>query len=211
MLEVKKYNVTGEETGTVQLPEALFDVTSNNPKAVLYEVINMYLANQRQGTSAVKTRAEVRGSGKKLFRQKGTGNARPGNLRTPVRVGGGMAFGPKPKDWYRSIPKKKKRLALKLALTERAKAGQIVVVDSLNFEKPSTKSAKALLTKIAPERSKTLVVFDGSDPALVKSFSNIEYVKTDRADGLFAYEVLNSTFLVLTEDALTKMMEVFVK
>jgi large subunit ribosomal protein L4 len=211
MLEVKKYNVTGEETGTVQLPEALFDVTSNNPKAVLYEVINMYLANQRQGTSAVKTRAEVHGSGKKLFRQKGTGNARPGNLRTPVRVGGGIAFGPKPKDWYRAIPKKKKRLALKLALTERAKAGQIVVVDSLNFEKPSTKAAKALLTKIAPERSKTLVVFDGSDPALVKSFSNIQYVKTDRADGLFAYEVLNSTFLVLTEDALTKMMEVFVK
>jgi large subunit ribosomal protein L4 len=171
----------------------------------------MYLANQRQGTSAVKTRAEVHGSGKKLFRQKGTGNARPGNLRTPVRVGGGIAFGPKPKDWYRAIPKKKKRLALKLALTERAKAGQIVVVDSLNFEKPSTKAAKALLTKIAPERSKTLVVFDGSDPALVKSFSNIQYVKTDRADGLFAYEVLNSTFLVLTEDALTKMMEVFVK
>ncbi|MCD6180863.1 MAG: 50S ribosomal protein L4 [Candidatus Cloacimonetes bacterium] len=211
MLEVKKYSVTGEEAGTVKLPEALFGATANNPKAVIYEVINMYLANQRQGTSCVKNRAVVQGSGKKLFRQKGTGNARPGNLRTPVRVGGGVAFGPRPKDWYRPIPKKKKRLALKLALTERVKAGQVVVLESLHYDAPNTKAAKALLSKIAPERSKTLVIFDGSDASLVKSFSNIPYVKTDRADGLFAYEVLNSTFLVLTEDALTKMMEVFAK
>jgi large subunit ribosomal protein L4 len=171
----------------------------------------MYLANQRQGTSCVKNRAAVQGSSKKLYRQKGTGNARAGNLRTPVRVGGGVAFGPRPKDWYRPIPKKKKRLALKLALTERVKAGQVVILESLNYDAPNTKAAKALLSKIAPERSKTLVVFDGSDASLVKSFSNIPYVKTDRADGLFAYEVLHCTFLVLTEDALTKMMEVFTK
>nr|MBC8385873.1 50S ribosomal protein L4 [Candidatus Cloacimonadota bacterium] len=114
MLEVNKYSFDGEAIGKVNLPESLFAVESKNPKALLYEVLNMYLANQRQGTSAVQSRSEAHGSGRKLFRQKGTGNARPGNLRTPLRVGGGNAFGPKPKDWHKSIPKKKKRLALKL-------------------------------------------------------------------------------------------------
>ena len=111
MLEINKYSITGEEIGKVTLPESLFAVESKNPKALIYEVIKMYLANQRQGTSSTKGRSEVKGSGRKLFRQKGTGNARPGNLRTPVRVGGGVAFGPKPKNWVRTIPKKKKRLA----------------------------------------------------------------------------------------------------
>jgi large subunit ribosomal protein L4 len=154
MLKINKYSIQGEETGTVTLPKSLFAVESKNPKALFYEVINTYLRNQRQGNAHVQNRADANGSGKKLFRQKGTGNARPGNLRTPLRVGGGNAFGPKTKDWYKPIPKKKKRLALKLALTERANANQVVVVESLDFDKSNTKIAKDLLSKITPERSK---------------------------------------------------------
>lgn len=211
MLKVNKYSQQGEELGQIALPESLFEVDTKNPRALLYEVIKMYLANQRQGTSAVLTRAEVQGSSRKLFRQKGTGNARPGNLRTPVRVGGGRAFGPQPKDWTRKIPKKKKRLALKIALSERARANQIAVVDSLKFEKPNTKAAVELLNKIVPARSKTLLLIDGNDMSVIKSFSNIPYVTMDKADCIFAYEVLNSNFLVITEDALNKMKEVFEK
>lgn len=211
MLEINKYSMTGEEMGKVALPEFLFAAECKNPKALLYEVVKMYLANQRQGTSATKGRSEVKGSGRKLFRQKGTGNARPGNLRTPVRVGGGVAFGPKPKNWVRSIPKKKKRLALKLALTQRANENQIVVLESFNLDKPNTKTALELIEKIAPSKSRKLVIIDGSDKAVIKSFSNIPYLEMDRADSVYAYEVLKSNFLIITEDALNKMQEVFSK
>ncbi len=210
MLKVNKYSIQGDEIGKITLPKSLFAVETKNPKALLYEVINMYLANQRQGTSSVQSRSEAHGSGRKLFRQKGTGNARAGNRRTPLRVGGGRAFGPKNKDWYRTIPKKKKRLALKVALTERAKENQVIILESLKFEKPSTRTAQELLFKITPEKSKKLILIDGSDPVIIKSFSNIPYVKMDRADSIFAYEILNCNCLVLTEAALNKMKEVFV-
>jgi len=209
MLEVTKYSMQGEEIGKVALPETLFNVRSKNPEALLYEVINMYLANQRQGTKAVKTRAEVHGSSRKLFRQKGTGNARVGNIRTPIRVGGGNAFGPKPKDWHKNIPKKKKRLALKLALTQRAQNNQIVILESLDFEKPETKKAKLLLEKVVPEKSKSLIIIDGNDKKIIKSFNNLPRVSMDKADSIYAYEILKSNFLILTEDALKKIEEVF--
>lgn len=211
MLKINKYSMKGEETGTKKLPKALFAVESKNPKALIYEVIKTYLRNQRKGNSATQTRAEAKGSGKKLYKQKGTGNARPGNLRTPLRVGGGVAFGPKPFNWYKKIPKKKKKLALKLALTERANEKQVIVLESLDFKKPNTKAAKELLAKIAPEKSKKLILIDGSDINVIKSFSNIPYVKMDRADSVYPYEVLNSNCLIITEDALKKMKEVFAK
>lgn len=211
MLKINKYSMNGEETGTMTLPKSLFAVESNNPKALIYEVIKTYLGNQRKGNSSTQTRAEANGSSRKLFKQKGTGNARPGNLRTPLRVGGGVAFGPKPKDWYKKIPKKKKRLALKLALTERANEKQIILLDSLEFDKPNTKAAKELLAKITPERSRKLILIDGSDINVIKSFSNIPYVKMDRADCIYPYEILQCNCLILTEAALDKMKEVFVK
>ena len=133
MLEINKYSAQGQEVGKIELPASLFAAEAKNPRALLYEVIKMYRANQRHGTSSVKNRAAVTGSTKKLFKQKGTGNARAGDIKTPVRVGGGMAFGPKPKDWYTKIPKKKKRLALKLALTQKALAGEVVVVESFEM------------------------------------------------------------------------------
>ena len=210
MLEINKYSAKGEEVGKIELPASLFAAEAKNPRALLYEVIKMYRANQRQGTSSVKNRAAITGSTKKLFKQKGTGNARPGDIKTPVRVGGGIAFGPQPHDWYTKIPKKKKRLALKLALTAKAEEGAIVVVESFEMEKPNTKFARELMEKIVVEKKRALILVDTSDMAIVKSFSNIPYVSMNRADSTFAYEVLNAGVLVLTEDALNKMVEVFV-
>ena len=214
MLEAKKYSANGDEIGKIELPEALFGLNTerteeNNPNALLYEVVNMYLGNQRQGTSLAKNRSAVKGSGKKLFKQKGTGNARVGNIRTGIRVGGGVAFGPVPKDWYRKIPKKKKRLALKLALSQQAKENNVYIVESINFDEPSTKKATDLINKIIPEKGKKLVVVDSSNINIVKSFTNIDKVNMDRADGLFAYEILNNRHLIITEDALNKMLKVF--
>ncbi len=211
MIEAIKFSATGEKTGTIELPENLFAVSCKNPKALLYEVINMYRANQRQGTACKKSRGEVRGSTRKLFRQKGTGNARVGNNRTPLRINGGRAFPPKPKDWYTAIPKKKKRLALKLALSMKAEEKSVFVIDNINFDKPSTKMAVELMNKIMPEKGKKLFVINDSNMNIVKSFTNIEDVKMDRADSLFAYEVLNCKYLILTTDALKKAEEVFVK
>lgn len=214
MLKAKKFSANGTEVGTVELPEELFGVQAKSASAanaVLYEVINMYLANQRQGNASTKTRGMVKGSNRKLFRQKGTGSARMGNVRTPVRVGGGVAFGPIPKDWYRTIPQKKKRLALKLALTDRAQAGRVIVVEDLNYDKPSTKAALTLLEKITPADGRKLVVIDGSHFTLVKSFANLPKVEMDRADCLYAYEVLKSRYVILTESALKKVTEVFSK
>ena len=209
MAEAIKYSSAGAEIGKVELPKELFEATAKNPDAVLYEVINMYLANQRQGTSSVKNRAEVNGSTRKLYRQKGTGNARPGSKKTPVRVGGGIAFGPQPKDWYKKIPKKKKRLALKLALTQRAELNQIILLDKLQFENFSVKQANEVIKNVAAEQRKILVIVDGSDPVIVKSFNNIADLDMVRADGINPYQILNSRFLVITEDALNKMKEVF--
>ncbi|HPY96902.1 MAG TPA: 50S ribosomal protein L4 [Candidatus Cloacimonadota bacterium] len=209
MIEAIKYSANGEQIGTVKLPESLFAVTCNNPKSLLYEVVKTYLQNQRQGTVAKRGRGEVRGSTRKIFKQKGSGNARMGNNRTPVRRGGGMAFAIKPKDWYSVIPSKKKRLALKLALTEKANDKQVIIIESLSFDKPSTKSAVELLGKIAPETGKKLMVINGSDINIIKSFSNIPQIRMDRADGLYAYEVLNCKYLIMTEEALNKAVEVF--
>lgn len=209
MLEVKKYSVKGEELGTVSLPESLFACESSNKAAVMYEVVKMYLANQRQGTSCVKNRVTAKGSGRKLYRQKGTGNARAGNLRTPLRVGGGVAFGPRPHNWYKKIPKKKKSLALKLALTEKAKGDDIIVIESLTFDKPNTKKAKDIMASLSVKDTKTLLLIDGSERSIVRSFANLPNVMMDRADSVFAYEVLNCKKLLITEDALKKMEEVF--
>lgn len=211
MLEINKYSAKGKEVGKIELPAALFAAEAKNPRALLYEVIKMYRANQRQGTSSVKNRAAITGSTKKLFKQKGTGNARPGDIKTPLRVGGGMAFGPQPHDWYKKIPKKKKRLALKLALSAKAAEGEVIVVESFDLEEPNTKFARELIEKLITEKKRALVLVDSSAPAIVRSFSNLPYVSMNRADSTFAYEVMNAGTLIITEDALEKMVEVFAK
>lgn len=209
MVKAIKFNANGDRIDEVILPEQIFDVDVNNPNALLHEVINMYLANQRQGTVQKKNRAMTAGSTKKLFKQKGTGNARQGSRRTPVRTHGGRAFAILPKDWYRHIPKKKKRMALKVALTDRAREGRIFIIDSLNFDKPSTKTALGMINKMFPEKGRKLLITDGHHLPTVKSFANLPEVMTDRADSIFAYEILKSSYILMTQDALKKVEEVF--
>lgn len=209
MVIAKKFNIQGELIGEVELPVNVFDVDVNSPKVLLHEVITMYLGNQRQGTVQKKNRAMTAGSTRKLFKQKGTGNARVGTRRSPVRVHGGKAFAIYPKDWYRPIPRTKKRQALKVALTDRAREGRIFVIEGFSFDTPSTKMAKEIIARIAPERGRKLVVTDGHHLPTVKSFTNLPDVMTDRADSLFAYEVLKSSYIILSMDALKKVEEVF--
>lgn len=211
MLTAKRYNMQGELLGEVDLPEGIFEVDVDAPKILLNEVITMFLANQRQGTVQKKNRSMTAGSTRKLFRQKGTGNARVGTRRSPIRVHGGKAFAIYPKDWYRKIPRTKKRLALKVALTDRAREGRIMIVDNLSFEKPNTKLAVELLNKIIPEKGYKLIVTDGHHIPTVKSFANLPEVMTDRADSLNAYEVLKSSYIIMTDEALKKVEEVFNK
>ncbi len=211
MVKAIKFNSLGERMEEIELPANIFDVDVNSPKVLLHEVITMYLGNQRQGTVQKKNRAMTAGSTRKLFKQKGTGNARQGTRRTPVRVHGGRAFAILPKDWYRTIPRTKKRMALKVALTARAREGRVFIVDKLEFDTPNTKKALELLGKMIPERGRKLVVTDGHHQPTVKSFANLPDVITDAADSLYAYEILNSSYILMTQEALNKVEEVFSK
>ncbi|MCB5261528.1 MAG: 50S ribosomal protein L4 [Candidatus Cloacimonetes bacterium] len=211
MVKAKKFNIQGELIGEVELPLSVFDVDVNSPKVLLHEVITMYLGNQRQGTVQKKNRAMTQGSTRKLFKQKGTGNARVGTRRSPIRVGGGIAFAILPKDWHRAIPRTKKRMALKVALTDRAREGRIFVIENLKFEQASTKQAKEIISKVSPERGRVLLVTDGHHLPTVKSFNNLPEVMTGPADSLNAYEVLKSSYIILSDDALKKVEEVFSK
>jgi len=211
MVKAIKFNSQGQQIAEVELPANIFDVDVNSPKVLLHEVVTMYLDNQRQGTVQKKNRAMTAGSTRKLFKQKGTGNARQGSRRTPVRVHGGRAFAILPKDWYRAIPRTKKRMALKVALTDRAREGRVFIVESFDFNTPNTKGAIELLGKIIPEPGRKLVITDGHHLPTVKSFTNIPDVMTDRADSLYAYEILKSSYVLLTQAALNKVEEVFSK
>jgi len=211
MVKAIKFNSQGQQIAEVELPANIFDVDVNSPKVLLHEVVTMYLGNQRQGTVQKKNRAMTAGSTRKLFKQKGTGNARVGSRRSPIRVHGGRAFAILPKDWYRAIPRTKKRMALKVALTDRAREGRVFIVESFDFNTPNTKGAIELLGKIIPEPGRKLVITDGHHLPTVKSFTNIPDVMTDRADSLYAYEILKSSYVLLTQAALNKVEEVFSK
>ncbi len=204
-MEAIKYSKTGEEIGKVTLPEHLFDSEVN--QAVLHEIVTMYLRNQRQGTASVKGRSDVKGSTRKLYRQKGTGRARAGSVKSPVRVGGGVAFGPRPKDWYKAIPKKKKRIALKSALS--SKNEHVAVIEDIEMEKPSTREFQTILGMTNIPYKRCLFVMADNDPNLVRSVGNLKNVSSIRAEDLNAYDILNASDLLITEKALEKMIEVF--
>ncbi len=197
-MEVKKYSNLGEEIGTVELNESIFGAEVN--RDVLYEVINMYLANQRWGTGSTKTRVEVRGSGRKIYRQKGTGRARMGTNRSPIRVGGGRAFGPKPKNWHKKIPKKKKRIALISALSDKRE--NISVIEEFAFEKPSTKHAISILKNMQVNPRRCLILIPDNDEITIRSFRNIPDLEIGRAIDLNPYQVLKAQHLIFTEEAL---------
>ncbi len=199
-------NVSGEKIGDIDLNPGIFGIEVN--EYVLHDVVKNYLANQRQGTQSAKTRAEVRGGGKKPFRQKGTGRARQGTTRAPHYVGGGVAFAPKPRDYSYKLPKRVKRLALFSALSAKVAAGEVIVLDELAMEAPKTKDMIKILSNIKAEK-KTLLVLPEVNENVLKSSTNIPGVATTFVGSLNVYDILNHNNFVITKKALETIEEVY--
>ncbi|MEA1960575.1 MAG: 50S ribosomal protein L4 [Bacillota bacterium] len=206
MPKVALHDMRGAQVGEIELKDSVFGIEPN--EAVMYEFVKMQLANKRQGTSSTKTRAEVRGGGKKPWRQKGTGRARVGSSRNPVWKGGGIAFGPKPRDYSYRLPKKVRRLAMRSALSSKVLDLNIIVVDQFDFEEPKTKLMVEAL-KALNASTKTLVVTADGDQNVLKSARNIPGVKPLRADFINVYDILNHKTLLITRDAVARVEEVF--
>ena len=196
-VDIKKSD--GEKAGTIELDEQIFGIEPN--VAVMHQVVNAQLAAKRAGTHNTKTRAEVRGGGAKPWKQKGTGRARAGSSRIPHWRGGGIALGPKPRDYSQSTPKKMKKLALRSALSDRATSNRVFVVESWDFETPNTKAAKLALEAIGAE-GKVLVVVDTQDSNIHKSFRNLGHVNVLSADQLNVFDILVSDSVVFTKSSL---------
>ena len=206
MSAIKVLNMAGAEVGTVELNDSIFGVESNT--AVVHEVVKNHLANCRQGTQSALTRAEVSGGGKKPWRQKGTGHARQGSTRAPQWTHGGIVFAPKPRSYSYVLNKKVKRLAMKSALSAKAAAGEIIVIDSIKMDSIKTKDFRAFLNAVKAD-GKSLVVTPAKDEIVVKSARNIPGVETSMANLINVYDILKAKYLVLDKEALTVIEEVF--
>ena len=205
MPKVNVFNQNGDMVGDIELNKDIFDIEVN--EHVVYEVVKNQLANRRQGTQSAKTRAEVRGGGKKPWRQKGTGRARQGSIRSPQWKGGGVVFAPKPRDYSYKVPKKVKRLALKSVLTSKVKDEEIIVLDNLVLETISTKEAVKILKNIKADK-KALVVIAESDEKVYRSFRNIENVDIVTVKDMNVYDILRFNSFIITKDAIAKVEEV---
>lgn len=205
MADVKVYNMSGAEVGTMSLNDDIFGIDVN--EHAMHLAVVQYLANQRQGTQSAKTRAEVRGGGRKPWRQKGTGRARQGSIRSPQWTGGGVVFAPKPRDYSFKLNKKFKRVALKSALTTKAVENKIIVLDELTLEAVKTKEMAKVLTNI--NAGKALIVMDGSNKNVMLSARNIPEVKTAAVNTINVYDILKYNTLVLTKEAVEKIQEVY--
>jgi large subunit ribosomal protein L4 len=199
MVAVDVKDLTGSKTGTINLDPQTFGLDPN--VAVMHQVVTAQLAARRSGTQSTKTRAEVRGGGAKPWPQKGTGRARHGSIRSPQWRGGGVALGPKPRDYSQKTPKKMVRLALKSALSDRAASERVVVVDEWNFELPKTKAAVAALEALDVE-GRVLIVVNQNDSNTWKSFANLDRVHVISPGELNAYDVLVSDWVVFTKSTL---------
>jgi large subunit ribosomal protein L4 len=185
----------------------LFGCEVNEP--ALHQAVVAYLANQRQGAASTKERSDVRGGGRKPFRQKGTGRARAGTIRSPIYRGGGVVFGPHPRDYRKDLPKKMRRLALRSALSSRAKENAVLVIDELRYSEPKTKRFAELLDNLNSYGDKVLFVMDKPVDEVVKSARNIPGVKIVLGNMLTTYDVLWADKIMLTQSALKLMEEVF--
>ena len=206
MSAIKVLNMAGAEVGTVELNDSIFGVEPNT--AVVHEVVKNHLANCRQGTQSALTRAEVSGGGKKPWRQKGTGYARQGSTRAPQWTHGGIVFAPKPRSYSYVLNKKVKRLAMKSALSAKAAAGEIIVIDSIKMDSIKTKDFRAFLNAVKAD-GKSLVVTPAKDEIVVKSARNIPGVETSMANLINVYDILKAKYLVLDKEALAVIEEVF--
>lgn len=206
MPKLNVLNINGQNVGEIELVDSIFNVEVN--EHVLYEVVKNQLANKRQGTQSAKTRAEVRGGGRKPWRQKGTGRARHGSIRAPQWVGGGVVFAPKPRDYSYRVPKKIRRLAMKSALSSKVLNDEIIVLEELNLEEPKTKEMVKILDNIKASK-KALIVMDEKNINVIKSARNIPNVETALVNTLNVYDILNYDSFIITKDAVKKVEEVF--
>ena len=206
MAKVTMLNMAGAEAGTIELKDEIFGIEIN--QYAVHEVVKNYLANQRQGTQSAKTRAEVRGGGRKPFRQKGTGRHRQGSSTDPSQIGGGIVFAPKPRDYRYTVSKKLKRLALKSVLSSKVEEKEIIVLDSLSFAEPKTKEMIKVLANVKAAK-KALIVMAEKDENVIKSAANIPGVRTALVSTMNVYEIINYTSFIVTKDAINKIEEVY--
>lgn len=208
MPTIDVYNMEGKVCGTLELSDKVFAAQVNGP--VIHSVVRAYLLNQRQGTQSTLTRSEVAGGGRKPWRQKGTGHARQGSIRAPQWTHGGVALGPKPRDYRYALNKKARKLAMKSALSTKVLDQNMIVLDSLKVEEFKTKTIVAMLKALNVE-GKALLVTAEADQKVVKSAANIAGVKTAAVNTLNVYDILNYDKFIVAEDAVAKIEEVYAK
>jgi large subunit ribosomal protein L4 len=205
--KVPVYNIEGQQVAEIELKDEIFGIEVN--EAALHQVVQMQLANKRQGTQSAKTRGEVRGGGRKPWRQKGTGRARQGSIRAPQWIKGGVVFAPKPRDYSYTLPKKLRRLAMKSALTSKVRDNELIVLDNISIEQPKTKEMFRILRNLKADR-KVLMVLPEKDEIIQKSSRNIPGVKTALVNTLNVYDILNCDKFIILKDAVPKVEEVYV-
>ena len=206
MPQVSKYDMNGKEIGDYDLNDKIFAEDIN--EHVVHQVVTAQLAAKRRGTASTKTRSEVRGGGRKPWRQKGTGRARHGTIRSPLWVGGGITFGPKPRSYEKNVTKKMKRLALRSILTEKVNSEQLKIIDDLNYDKPKTKQIIKLIEDFNLEGKKVLIVLPEKDKNVYLSARNIPEVNTMVLDAMNAYQLLDNECILIPENAAHKIEEV---
>lgn len=207
MPKIDVYNMTGEVVGQLDLRDELFAAPVN--EHCVYEAVKNHLANKRQGTQSAKTRAEVRGGGRKPWRQKGTGRARQGSTRSPQWIGGGVVFAPKPRDYSYKLNKKIKNIALKSVLSDKFNENNLIVLDNLEFEQPKTKEMVKVLEALKVDK-KALIVTEKNDFNVIRSGRNIEGISITFADLINTYDMLNHEKLIMTKSAVMRAQEVFI-
>jgi len=205
MATVAVYNMKGEQAGSMDVSDDIFAVKVN--EHAVHMAVVQYLANQRQGTKGTKTRAEVRGGGRKPWRQKGTGRARQGSIRSPQWTGGGVVFAPKARDFSMRLNKKQKRLALKSVLSAKLRDDKLIIVDSLTFPEIKTKEMVQVCKNLKTENA--LVVLDSVDKNVILSARNIPGVKTAGVNTINVYDILKYDTFMVTKDAITQIQEVY--
>jgi large subunit ribosomal protein L4 len=207
-MELEVYKRDGTKSGEkVKLMDEIFGIEPN--PHLIYQAVRTYLDNQRQGTSKVKTRAEIRGGGRKPFKQKHTGMARQGSSRSPVMIGGGSIFGPKPRDYSTVLPARMRRLARKSALSLKARGGQIRIVEDFTFDKPATKAMAAVLKALDLAAAKTLLLVPKSDPNVTRSGRNIPKFDVQTADKASTYDLVNNQVLLIQKSAVEVLQNTF--
>jgi large subunit ribosomal protein L4 len=206
MSSARSVDQAGVETGSVELPEEIFGIEPNGP--VMHQALIRQLANGRQGTSSTKTRSDVRGGGRKPYRQKGTGRARQGSTRSPQWEGGGIVFGPHPRSYKMDMPRKQRRLALRSALSSKAQDGGLLVLEGFELTAPSTRAVAALIKTVEHPR-KVLVVLGSHNEMLEKSARNIPEVRLTLAGNLSVRDLLTADTVIVTRDAIEHIEEAF--